>query len=315
MVKKYYTVSREDIGNLFPSLARNAHKGSMGRVLCICGSYDGQGNSMCGAAYFSASAAYRTGAGIARIFTARKNYEALAAKVPEAVFSLYDREKEGDGEICARLCEEIKNADSIVLGCGLGQSKTALELVKTVLRNAAVPLVIDADGLNIISFEPSLLSLLSAEQRARTVITPHLGEMARLTGMSIGEIASDVQGCAEAFARETGIVCLLKDHHTVITDGKYSFVNQSGNPGMATGGSGDVLSGIIGSLLARDTVSEWTDDSKKALPHTLYRTAVAAYVHGLAGDKAAEKYGEYSVTASDILSEIATVLTNCSYEK
>ncbi len=302
-------ISREDIKALFPPLSANTHKGDMGRVLCVCGCYDGQGISMCGAAYFSAAAAYRTGAGIVEIFTARKNYEALASKLPEAVYSLYDTDAEDDGEICSRLCTQIEKADSIVLGCGLGQSETAHSLVKTVLGNACVPLVIDADGLNIIADEPSLLELLSDEQRARTAITPHPGEMARLTGGSVPEVLSDVQGMAESFAREHGIVCLLKDHHTVITDGEKAFVNQSGNAGMATGGSGDVLAGIIGGLLARGTVAEWADDEKKSLPPALYRTATAAYIHGLAGGSAAEKHGQYSMTASDILAEIASALS------
>lgn len=301
-------ITREDICALFPPLPPRTNKGDMGRVLCVCGSYDGQGLSMCGAAYFPAAAAYRTGAGIVEIFTARKNYEALASRLPEAVFSLYDTEKENLSDICRRLCEEIKKADSVVLGCGLGRSVTAKEMVRTVLSCAGVPLVIDADGLNIVSESPELWSLLSAEQRVRTVITPHPGEMARLCGKSVGEILTNTVGIAEEFSKKHGVVCLLKNHRTVITDGFSTFVNQSGNPGMATGGSGDVLSGIIGALLARDTLADWTDDDRKSLPHALYRAAAAAYIHGLAGDKASEKYGQYSMTASDILSEIHNVI-------
>lgn len=301
-------ISREDVCALFPPLPPRTNKGDMGRVLCVCGSYDGQGLSMCGAAYFSASAAYRSGAGIVEIFTAQKNYEALASRLPEAVFSLYDTEKEGTADICSRLCEEIKKADSVVLGCGLGRSSTAKEMVRTVLSCASVPLVIDADGLNIVSESPELWSLLSAEQKARTVITPHPGEMARLSGTSIGEILSNTAETAENFAKKHGIICLLKDHRTVITDGSATFVNQSGNPGMATGGSGDVLSGIVGAILARNTLADWADEGRRSLSPTLYRTAAAAYIHGLAGDRAAEKYGQYSLTASDILSEIHNVI-------
>lgn len=301
-------ISREDVRALFPPLPPRTNKGDMGRVLCVCGSYDGQGLSMCGAAYFSASAAYRSGAGIVEIFTARKNYEAIASRLPEAVFSLYDTEKEGTADICSRLCEEIKKADSVVLGCGLGRGETAREIVKTVFENATVPLIIDADGLNIVSESPVLWSLLSAEQKARTVITPHPGEMARLCGKSVGEILANPIDTAKNFARKHGIVCLLKDHRTVISDGSETFVNRSGNPGMATGGSGDVLSGIVGALLARNTLAEWADEGRKSLSPTLYRTAAAAYIHGLAGDKASEKHGQYSLTASDILSEIHSVI-------
>ena len=301
-------ISREDVRALFPPLPPRTNKGDMGRVLCVCGSYDGQGLSMCGAAYFSASAAYRSGAGIVEIFTARKNYEAIASRLPEAVFSLYDTEKEGTADICSRLCEEIKKADSVVLGCGLGRGETAREIVKTVFENATVPLIIDADGLNIVSESPVLFGLLSAEQEARTVITPHPGEMARLCGKSVGEILAKTIDTAKNFAKKHGIICLLKDHRTVITDGSATFVNQSGNPGMATGGSGDILSGIVGALLARNTLAEWADEGRKSLSPTLYRTAAAAYIHGLAGDKASEKHGQYSLTASDILSEIHSVI-------
>ncbi len=304
-------VSREDISALFPPLVKNTHKGDMGRALCVCGSYNGEGKSMCGAAYFAAAAAYSVGAGIVEIFTARKNYESLATLVPEAVFSLYDTEKESDDAICRRLEASVLSADSVLLGCGLGVSGTAKAMLKTVLVNITSPLVIDADGLNIVANDPSLWSLISAEQHARTVITPHPGEMARLMGLSVCETKSNIRATAEFFAREHGVVCLLKDHNTAITDGKTTFINHSGNPGMASGGSGDVLAGIIVGLLARDIIAPWADEEKCALSPLLYRTAVAAYLHGLAGDLASEKYGQYSAIASKILEKIPNVIVNC----
>lgn len=302
------SVSREDVSALFPPIFKRANKGSMGRVLCVCGSYDGTGSSMCGAAYFSAAAAYRCGAGIAEIFTHRKNYEALASLIPEALFSLYDTDTEREDEILSRLCDEMNKADSIVLGCGLGKSDLAKSMVKTALKNASVPLVIDADGLNIISEDESLWSLLSVEQRKKTVITPHMGEMSRLCGRAIPEILAAPLEVSTEYAKKRGIVCLLKDHKTVITDGDTTFVNNSGNAGMATGGMGDVLSGIIGALLARNTLAEWTSNEKSALAPVLYRSATAAYLHGLSGDRAAERYGEYSLTASDLLNAIPEII-------
>ncbi len=308
---KASTITREDISALFPPLPPRTHKGDMGRVLCVCGSYNGQGPSMCGAAYFSAAAAYLSGAGIVEIFTHRKNYEALATRMPEAVFSLYDTEKESSDEICRRLCIEMENADSLVLGCGLSQAEISKEIVKATLKCVSCPLVIDADGINIIANDPELWSLLSSEQRAQTVITPHAGEMSRLCGSSIQEILSNTVKHAEDIAHSLGINCLLKDHNTVTTDGVYTFINNSGNPGMACGGMGDILSGIIGALLARHTLADWADD-KRSIPDTLYRSAVAAYIHGLAGDIAAEKTGRYSLKASDLLSDIPTVIKNYS---
>ena len=305
---KTLNITREDVSSLFPTLPRRMNKGDAGRVLCICGSYEPCGAAMCGAAYFSAAAAYKCGSGIVEIFTHRKNYESLASLIPEAVFTLYDTEKETNGEIIARLINSIKKADSIVLGCGLGKSELARSLVKTTLESVSCPLVIDADGLNIISEDENLWSLLSTEQRKKTVVTPHPGEMSRLTGKTIPEILADTTGTAISFSKKTGIICLLKDNKTVITDGETVFVNQSGNAGMATAGMGDVLSGIIGGLLCRNTLADSSDPERIVLCSALYRAAAAAYIHGLSGDIASKEVGEYSLMASDVLWAISAVI-------
>ena len=252
-------------------------------------------------------AAYRCGAGIVEIFTARENYAALGALVPEAVFSLYGGNENGEF-VGMRLAESIARADSVILGCGLGKSSIAKTLVKKTLETVDCPMVIDADALNILSEKDALWSVVSAEQRARTVITPHPGEMSRLTKKSISDILDNISDAAVNFARDRGVVCLLKDHHTVITNGKSVFINHSGNAGMATAGSGDVLAGIIGALLARDDVSGLADLQKTGDDAVLYRASVGAYIHGLAGDAAAACRGEYSMIATDILHEIAGVI-------
>lgn len=297
------SVSREDVKALFCRLPRDAHKGMLGRVLVICGSYDGNGISMSGAAYFAASAAYRCGAGIVEIFTPRKNYEALAANIPEAVFCLYEC-KERLSDICDRVRESIGRADCVVIGCGLGRSDVAKEILRTTLSDVSCPLVIDADALNMMAEDGSLWSLLSKKQRERTVITPHAGEMSRLCGKSVVDILSETPKTALTYAAEKGIVCLLKHHNTSISDGKTLYVNHSGNAGMASGGMGDVLAGVTGALLARDISAEGSTEHDDVL----YRVAVAAYLHGLAGDGAAERLGEYSLMASDVVSEIPEIL-------
>lgn len=297
MKNNVLNVNEKDLSLMFPKLPDRANKGSMGRVLCICGSYDGRGLSMCGAAYFAAMAAYRCGAGIVEIFTPRKNYESLAALVPEAVFSLYEYE-ENEADVCARLLESIKRASSTVLGCGIGKSDMSRAIVDCVLKNVNCPLLIDADGLNLISENMSVLNSLDVEQRKRTVITPHPGEMMRLCGKSIAEILDSTVETALEMSKKNGVVCLLKDHNTVITDGELVYINQSGNAGMATAGMGDVLAGMIGALLAR---SRRDGDVIRA-------AASGAYLHGLAGDIAAEKTGMYSLTASDVLSQISMVI-------
>lgn len=292
MDKVALKVGEKELKLGFPLLDERANKGSMGRVLCICGSYDKSGPAMCGAVYFSAAAAYRTGAGIVEIFTPRENYSSLATLIPEAVFSLYGYE-ESKKDISLRLVASVKKADAVILGCGLGKSETSKALVRTVLENAECPLLIDADGLNILSEDDGLWSLLSAEQRSRTVITPHPGEMSRLCGREISDILDNTVSIAKSYAKEKGIVCLLKDHRTVISDGENTYINQTGNAGMASAGMGDLLAGIIGALLARSAGEK-----------ILQRAAAGAYLHGLAGDRASARLGQYSLISSDLLNEI-----------
>ncbi|MBR3878807.1 MAG: NAD(P)H-hydrate dehydratase [Clostridia bacterium] len=303
-------ISKEDISVIFPPLPQDTHKYSMGRVLCICGSYQGTGAAMCGAAYFSAAAAYRTGSGIVEIFTERKNYESLGARLPEAVFSLYDTKIEEETPILHRLSKSLERADAVIIGCGLGQSEMSRKILRHTLRQIKCPLVIDADGLNLMAENRDYWRFIGDDQKQRTVITPHAGEMARLCRASTQEILADPKNIAMSYAGALGIVCLLKGHRTIITDGQECIINTSGNPGMATAGSGDVLSGIIASLLARKTVAEWADGERLALSPILYRTAAAAYIHGLAGDLGAKELGQYSLMASDIIAKIPEVIKN-----
>lgn len=300
---KTLTIDRDGLIALFPKLPERTNKGDRGRVLMICGSYDPCGLAMCGAAYFAAKAAYRCGAGIVEIFAPRENYQSLASLVPEAVFSLYGIDESAE-HILDRLSAEMEKCDAVVLGCGLGKSELAKKIVETALKKISVPLLIDADGLNILSENESFWSLLGKEQRRMTVITPHMGEMSRLTGKNIPEILSEPVRAAVDLAREKGIVCLLKDHNTVITDGCVVYINQSGNPGMATAGMGDVLAGIVGALMA---------GMKKSLKHgeksnILLCVAAGAYLHGCAGDIAAEEKGQYSLMVSDVLDKISFVI-------
>ena len=292
-------IVKNEAAEFFPPLHSRTNKGNMGRVLVVCGSYDPKGLSMCGAAYFAARSAYLCGAGIVEIFTERENYAALATLVPEAVFSLYGYGETSDA-VSERLAAEVAKSDAVVLGCGLGKSEMARALVRAVLESVKCPLLIDADGLNILSEDDSLWALLDESQGRMTVVTPHPGEMARLTGKEISEILENVPSEAAEFARKKGIICLLKDHNTAISDGETVYINQSGNPGMATAGMGDVLAGIVGALLARAEKTDYSD--------ILRRVAVSAYIHGRAGDLAAAKIGHYSLTSSELLAEIPAAI-------
>ena len=283
-------INENEAAEIFPPLQSKMNKGDAGRVLVICGSYDPKGLSMCGAAYFAAKAAYRCGAGIVEIFTPRENYAALSTLVPEAVFSLYGYEESPDS-VSKRLASEIAKSDAVILGCGLGKSDMALSLTRTALSSVKCPFVIDADGLNILAENRELWALLDGEQRKRTVITPHPGEMSRLTGKGIPEIVAAIPDTAVDFAGEKQLICLLKDHNTAVSDGESVYINQSGNPGMASAGMGDVLAGIIGALLAQG-VPQF--DSAKS----------GVYLHGRAGDKAVENGSLHSLLARDIADNI-----------
>lgn len=280
-------INSDDIGKVFSKRENDTHKGRFGTVLCICGSYAENGAAMCGAAYLCGLASYRCGAGVVRIYTHRENYAPIAANLPEAVYSLYS----GTPDLEA-LASLAKNADCVVVGCGLSQSENAKKMLECALENTASRLVIDADGLNLMANDNSLWGKIHCP----TVITPHIGEMARLCGKSIGEIAENCVDIAKSFAKDRGVVCVLKSHKTVVSDGESVYINTTGNPAMAKGGSGDVLAGILGGALAQKHIYEGFDIA--------YVSACCVYIHGKAGDDAAQKLGEYSVLARDIANNI-----------
>lgn len=273
--------------SLMPKRRTESNKGDYGRVLCICGSV-----GMCGAATLSAKAAYRTGAGLVDIFTPEENRVPLQISLPEAIVTAYNEK-----ELEEKLRASVKRADSIVVGCGLGGSDLSEKLLTLLLPILDKPRVIDADALNIISKNEPLKKYLKG-----AVITPHPLEFSRLSHIPVEDILRDTPAAAQKFARTHGTVCVLKTHATAVSDGgEPVYVNNSGNNGMATGGSGDVLAGIIGGLLAQGK------NSTLSLSKT---AALGVYIHGKAGDIAAARLGEYSLMASDIIDAIPEVLKN-----
>ena len=284
----YSFSSSQEVLSLLPQRPVRSNKGDFGRVLCICGSY-----GMVGAAYLCAKAAYRTGAGLVEIFTHESNREILQTSLPEAIVTTYSDEYSKDD-----LLPLIERADCIVAGCGLGTGKLSKAIISDLLRmvdTQTTPLVLDADGLNIISRSAVLLKYAQG-----SIITPHPAEMSRLTGISAESILDDPASTALDFAKKHSLICLLKDHETIVSDGsKRIYKNNTGNSGMATGGSGDVLSGILGGIFAQ---SKRTNTSRTVL------TALGAYIHGKCGDIAAEEYGEYSLMASDIIEALPKLL-------
>lgn len=272
---------------LLPSRPERSCKGDFGRVLCICGSY-----GMAGAAYLCAKAAYRSGAGLVEIFTHESNRIILQSLIPEAIVSTYNDEYSKN-----TLLPSLERTDCVIAGCGLGVTRLSRSLLSDLLHSidtSSTPLVLDADALNLISKNPSLLKYAKG-----SIITPHAKEMSRLTGKPVEDVLSSSCDVARDYALTNSLICILKDHRTVVSDGSQKiYLNSTGNSGMATGGSGDVLAGILGGILAQ------RKNSQKDL-FTLCTLSV--YIHGMCGDIAAKELGEYSLMASDIIDTLPKV--------
>lgn len=273
----------EDVLALLPDRKENAHKGNFGKVLLLCGS-----RGFTGAAYLAAMGALRTGAGLVYLGVPESIYQIEAIKLNEAiVFPLPDR----DGMLCPEaiplLAERLPQMDAVVLGCGLGQSQGAEGVVRWVLEQARCPVVLDADGINLIGRHRDVLR----GRVGATILTPHQGEFVRL-GFPVGE---DRMASARQAARELGCVMVLKGHGTCVTDGQREYINPTGNPGMAVGGSGDVLAGIIGSLLGQGLAP-------------LEAAACGCWVHGAAGDQCARDLGQYGMLPTDMLNALPRLL-------
>ncbi len=270
----------------FPPKRPFAHKGVMGRALIIAGS-----SKMGGALLLSAEAAYRSGAGLVYAYTTESNRIPLLTKLPEAIISVYPEMPAEKDKY--DFSQEIEGKDAVLIGPGLSTGPKAYELLRLVLASK-LPLVIDADALTLLAEHPKLLHLCS--QRAELkILTPHIKEMERLTGLPAEKIEENSLELAERFAKSWNAVIVLKNYRTVIAfpDGK-CYINPLGNEGMATGGSGDVLAGCLTGLLAGAAAGK---DQAKAILCGVYR-------HSLAGDLAYWQKGAAAMLASDIISNL-----------
>lgn len=276
-----------------PDRSQSGNKGTFGKVLLAAGS-----RSMGGACQLSALSAYRIGAGMVRVFTAEENRESLLRKLPEAIVDTYkdldDEELLSERERQA-LLNGLEWADVIAIGSGLSLSNRASDILKTVMEHCDKPMVMDADALNLLAKNDALLGKLQFGRRkndAGIVLTPHLGEFARLMRAPVSEIKKDLLGTCKAFTKKYDVSLVCKDARTVITKrGKLTYLNSSGNNGMATAGSGDVLTGIIAGLLAQGMSG-------------FEAAVIGAYAHGLAGDYAREHASSYYIMAQDIIQSL-----------
>lgn len=276
-------LDHQSVLNILPDRDAWAHKGNFGKVLMLCGS-----RGYTGAAALAAMGALRSGAGLVYLGVPECIYAIEAVKLAEpVVFPLPDE----DGKLSANAVGDIlgllPKMDAVLIGPGLGQSKGTLAVLKAVLRECSQPVVVDADGINLLSRHKYLLR----GRTAPTIVTPHDGEFIRLTG----SLGTDRPTAASALARELECIVVLKGHETLTTDGTICYRNRTGNPGMAVGGSGDVLAGILSSLLGQGI-------------SPLDAAAAAVWLHGAAGDRCAQKLGQYGMLPSDMLEELPRLM-------
>ena len=266
-----------------PERNATAHKGDFGRVLLLCGSV-----GYTGAAALAAQSAARSGAGLVYLGVPEPIYPILAAKLTEPIVFPLPSE---DGKFSEKAIDAIRprlaQMDCVLIGPGCGQSEGVFALVSFVLQNAPCPVVLDADGINALSEHTDVLR----ESACPTVITPHPGEFRRIGGLQ--ELPRE--DAAAELARRLKTICVLKGHETVVSDGEKTFVNTTGNPGMATGGSGDVLAGMLTALIGQ-----------KVQP--LEAATAAVWLHGAAGDLCAKELGQMAMLPSDMVNALCRLL-------
>jgi NAD(P)H-hydrate epimerase len=264
-----------------PPRLPDANKGDFGRVLVVAGS-----RGMAGAAVLCSSAALRGGAGLVRAAVPASIQPTVAAGNPcvMTVALLDDAAGRLAAAAVAPLMALFNESTAVGLGPGLGRSPDVSTAVRAVLEQTAVPLVLDADGLNALGSPPAALK----NRQGPLILTPHPGEFARLLRVDTATVQASRDEAAVLFAAENGVVLVLKGHRTIVTDGRRIYHNHTGNPGMATGGSGDVLTGLIAALLGQHL-------------EPFAAAQLGVYLHGLAGDLAAADLGQTALIASDLL--------------
>jgi NAD(P)H-hydrate epimerase len=289
-----FLLEASDVAARYEKRPPSAHKGDYGHVLVVAGSV-----GKTGAAVLAATGALRAGVGLVTVATPAPALPIVAASRPEVMTEALPATAAGtfDAGGVERALELAAARDAVVLGPGLGLDPATRAFVRAFVLQCAVPLVVDADGLNALAPTPETPNTASLLRRAApTVVTPHPGEMARLVVRKVADVQAARLATARGFAADTGAIVVLKGQRTIVAhpDGRAA-VNPTGNPGLATGGTGDVLAGTIGALLARGA------DAWRA-------AGACAYLHGHAGDRAAARLGEESLIAGDLLDELPAAL-------
>lgn len=277
------SLTYEKVQELLPERKPNAHKGDFGRILLLCGSV-----GYTGAAALSAMGALRTGAGLVYLGVPESIYGIEASKLLEpVVFPLPDDQGMLSAEAVRKITPMLARMDAVLLGPGLGTSDGVFAVVEYVLSQFRGPVILDADGINVLKGHMDILR----ERTAPTVITPHEGEFARIGG----QLQEGRETAAIRMASELGVITVLKGPQTLITDGKVGYRNLTGNPGMAVGGCGDVLAGMLASLTGQGL-------------DPLLAAACSVWLHGAAGDVCACQIGQYGMLPSDMLQVLPRLL-------
>jgi len=276
-------LNKNDILNILPDRKPDTYKGDYGRILLLCGS-----RGYTGAAALSAMGALRSGAGLVYLAVPESIYAIEAVKLTEpVVLPMPDECGMFSSDTPEQLAKLLPRMDAVLIGPGIGCSDGTYATVKYVLEAFAGPVILDADGINVLQGHIDILR----GRTSSTVLTPHIGEFRRAGGQVTEDRISD----AKRLAAETGTVILLKGTKTVITDGFETYINPTGNPGMAVGGCGDVLSGIIAALIGQGI-------------SPVLAAACGAWLHGAAGDLCADQLGQYGMLPTDMLQILPRLL-------
>jgi len=276
-------LNHTDVLSLLPNRKPDSHKGDYGKILLLCGS-----RGYTGAATLAAMGALRCGAGLVYLGVPESIYAIEAGKLLEPiVFPLPDEDGMLSAQAVHKITQMLPNMDGVLIGPGLGQGEGVFAVVKAVLEQFDRTVLIDADGINVLAGHIDLLR----GRTAPTILTPHMGEFSRISG----QVCNDRIAAAAQFSADNGVILLLKGHRTVITDGVGCYVNPTGNPGMAVGGSGDVLAGMITALLGQGVAP-------------LQAAACGAWLHGAAGDICEKEIGQYGMLPSDMLQVLPRLL-------
>lgn len=283
----YMTLCKEELKELLPERKKWGNKGTFGKVLLYAGSFD-----MCGAALLCGRSILRSGAGMVKIITPMENRRIIQQALPEAMLYTYEGMPDKDA-----VEQSLAWADVLVAGPGIGKGKAARYLLEIFLKQGKKPMVIDADGLNLVAEEENLQKAVREYEKDKLIMTPHPGELIRLSGQSMEDYCQSPYRAVTRLADAFSCILVGKDAVTLTAAPLKTtvYMNTTGNDGMATAGSGDVLAGIIGGLLAQGLLG--------------FRAAcIGVGLHGAAGDRAASKKGRYGMTASDIIDEMCGIM-------